>query len=98
MPGESCIEMRDFPYAVKAHHYGCKAEEQKELLHSLLYTWEDPDTPDGMSCVLDFEGLKQWYDQEISAEEKEQYECPTIYEYLECELGRYIIPLKEVRE
>ena len=100
---ESCIEMQDFPYVVGfPHSYGCDPDKQSELLHSILYTLDVYDgfpagKPDGMAVVFDFSGLKDWYDTEVTAQEKYEYDCPTVEAYLYCELGRAVTPLKGVR-
>lgn len=99
LPGANVIEMTDFPYYVKAYRYGYSIEKHgKSLLDSLLYTIEDPDVPDGMSIVMDIDGMTEWYDNTVSDEERTEYECPTIYDYLECEIGRFVIPVKGVIE
>lgn len=99
VPSETVTEMKDFPYAVgMPWMYGCYPSEPKcrELLNSLLYAVENPDTPEGMTEVFDINGLTEWYDQDVSDEEKEEYDCPTVYDYIACEIGRCLTPLKEV--
>ena len=94
--GNNLIEMKDFPYASEKWKYGC-SEKDHDLLRSILFTIDDPDLPDGDSWVMDFEGITEWYDS-VPEEEKLEYNCPTIYEYLECEIGRYVTPIKGVKE
>lgn len=95
--GSTLIEMTDFPYSSREWQYGCTKKDH-DLLHSILFTFNDPDLPDGDSWLMDFEGIKEWYDTTVPEEEKLEYECPTIYEYLECEIGRYVTPIKGVKE
>ena len=100
VPADAIIEMADFPYAVgKPWMYGCNPSDPtcRELLDSLLYTVENPDTPDGMAYVFDLDGLTEWYDQVVPAEEKEEYNCPTVFDYIACEIGRCLTPIKEVK-
>lgn len=100
VPADKVIEMTDFPYDVPAPWlYGCTPSDPKcrELLNSLLYTVENPDTPDGMMYVYDLDGLTEWYDQVADEEEREQYGCPTVLDYIACEIGRCLTPIKEVK-
>lgn len=101
VPAAAVIEMTDFPYtAPNPWRYGCNpADPQcRALLDSLLYTIDDPETPDGMSYIMDISGLTEWYDQVADEEEREQYNCHTVYDYLACEIGRYVTPVKGVKE
>lgn len=89
-------EMTDFPYSVPEWKYGC-TEKDYELLHSLLFTFFDPDNDiPGMEIVYDFDGLKKFYDTDVPEWDKEEYNCPTVYDWLECEIGRSVTPLKGV--
>lgn len=101
LPADALIEMTDFPYsAPHPWRYGCNPSEPncRELLDSLLFTIDDPETPDGMAYVMDIVGLEEWYDQVADEEERAEYNCPTVYDYLACEVGRYVTPLRGVRE
>lgn len=101
VPADKVIEMTDFPYAVgKPWMYGCNPFDPtcRELLDSLLYTVENPDTPDGMMYVYDLDGLTEWYDQVADEADRELYNCPTVFDYIACEIGRCLTPIKEVRE
>ena len=51
-----------------------------------------------MAVVFDYDGLKEWYDNEVPQNEKDEYNCPTIDDYLVCELGRAVTPLERVIE
>ena len=93
VPFDTYEEMKDFPYAVPEFRYGCDAKD-RALIDSMLYTIDDPETPDGMMYVMDIDGMRDWYDEVADEEEREQYECPTVYEYIACEIGRYVTPLK----
>lgn len=95
VPAESINEMKDFPYAVPDWQYGCDPNS-RELLNSLLYTIDDPDTPDGMSYLMDIDGMHEWYDQVVNDEERKEHNCPTVYDYLSCEIGRYVTPVKNI--
>ena len=90
VPFDTFEEMKDFPY----HGHGWGYNGSREFLDSLLYTIDDPETPDGMMYVMDIDGMRDWYDQVADEEERAQYECPTIYDYIACEIGRYVTPLK----
>ena len=96
VPATSAIVMTDFPYCFPKWEYGYDLDRGREFLASLLYTIDDPETPDGMCWVMDIEGMLEWYDEVADEEERAMYECPTVYEYLACEIGRYVTPLKEV--
>lgn len=93
VPASSCIVADDFPYT--GNGWGCDSSN-RDLLDRLLYTIDDPDVPQGMSVVMDIAGMTAWYDEVADAEERELYECPTVYDYIACEIGRYVTPLKEV--
>ena len=96
VPCETYPEMIDFPYSVPKWKYGC-TQGDHDLLHSLLFTFFDPDNDiDGMEIVYDFDGLKEWYDTKVPEDEKVEYNCPTVYDWLHCEIGRCVIPLKGV--
>ena len=77
VPANTVTDVTDFPYAVgKPWMYGCNPSDPtcRELLDSLLYAVENPDTPDGMTYVYDIVGLTEWYDQDVPADEKEEYD------------------------
>lgn len=93
VPLDTYEEMTEFPYSVPEFRYGCDSKS-RELLDSLLYTIEDPDTPDGMMYVMDIDGMKEWFDETFDEEDRSMYECDTVYDYIPCEIGRYVIPLK----
>jgi len=94
VPIDTYPEMVDFPYSASPPwRYGCDRTDRK-LMDSLLYTIDDPETPDGMMWVMDIDGMRDWYDEVADEEEREQYECPTVYDYIACEIGRYVTPLK----
>ena len=94
VPCGTYSEMLDFPYASQKWKYGC-TEKDHELLHSILFSFFDPDDDiPGMEVIYDFEGLKEYYDTKVPEDEKELYDCPNVYTWLECEIGRCITPLK----
>ena len=96
VPADSAIIMTSFPYAVPKWAYGYDLSNGKEFLDSLFYTIDDPETPDGMSWIMDIEGMEEWYNEVTDEEERASYNCPTIYEYLSCEIGRYVTPVRMV--
>ena len=88
-------EMTDFPYYANGWGYDL-AGKGTPFLDFILYTIDDPEAPDGMSYVMDIEGMKEWYDQVESPEDHALYECPTVYDYIACEIGRYVTPVKGI--
>lgn len=96
VPADTAIVMTSFPYSVPKWAYGYDLAKGREFLDSLLYTIDDPETPDGMAWIMDIEGMEKWYDEVADEEEHASYECPTIYEYLACEIGRYVTPIRMV--
>ena len=90
VPLDTYTEMKDFPYV--CHGYGYSGS--REFLDSLLYTIDDPETPQGMMYVMDIDGMREWYDDVSDETDRIEYEFPTVYDYIECEIGRYVTPLK----